>query len=71
MNWLPEVDGYDASDSTNFYSGEFGETITALRVSGGKKYTVHVIGGGWLPYATGNDQNDYGYRMFISVILVI
>lgn len=50
--WLPPVNGY--SD----YAGIFGKPISSIRVSGGKEYCVHVLGGNWLPPVTGNDEND-------------
>ena len=57
--WLPQVTGYSTSDANNGYAGILGKPITALRVSGGKKYKVHLLNGGWLPYVTGNDQSDF------------
>jgi GH24 family phage-related lysozyme (muramidase) len=56
--WLPQVTGYDQNDSNNGYAGVFGRAITGLRVSGGKKYRVHIKGGKWLSAVTGNNEND-------------
>ena len=54
--WLPAVT--DLED----YAGVTGKAITdvAVKVSKGSvKYRVHVKGGGWLPYVTGYNTNDY------------
>jgi len=56
--WLDEVNGYNKTDPVNGYAGIIGEPITSLRVTGGKKYRVHVLGGKWLPPVTGNDQSE-------------
>jgi len=61
--WYPEVSGYDKSNSNNGYAGVYGVPVTALTVSGGYKYRVHILNGGWLSEVSGNDTgNDlYGY----------
>ena len=58
QEWLPQVTGYSKDDGNNGYAGIFGRPITGLRVSGGKKYRVHVKGGSWLPAVTGNNIKD-------------
>jgi len=56
--WLSEVNGYNKTDPVNGYAGILGEPITSLRINGGKKYRVHLLGGKWLPPVTGNDQTE-------------
>lgn len=54
--WLPEVKNLED------FAGFEGSPITdiAIRVDKGSvKYRVHVLGGGWLPYVTGCNINDY------------
>ena len=60
--WLPEVTGFDKNDANNGYAGIFGRSITGLRVSGRKRYRVHIKNGNWLPAVTGNNPNkDNGF----------
>ena len=43
-------------------AGKAGQKIIgiAIKASSGKvKYRVHIVGGGWLPYVTGYDLNDF------------
>lgn len=54
--WLPAV--INLTD----YAGVENKPITdvAIKVSKGTvKYRVHILGGGWLPYVTGYNINDY------------
>lgn len=54
--WLPAVT--NLSD----YAGIVGTAITDVAITASKgsvKYRVHVKGGGWLPYVTGYNTNDY------------
>lgn len=57
--WLPEVTGYSTMDASNGYAGIMGYSVTGLRVSGGKPYRVHILGGDWLSSVDGNDQGNY------------
>ena len=53
---LPEV------TNLNDFAGAVGKRIAnvAIKVNKGKiKYQVHVIGGGWLPWVTGYNWNDF------------
>ena len=56
--WLPPVTEYDQNDSNNGYAGVIGKPISCIRVSGSKRYRVHVKGGNWLPAVTGNSAYD-------------
>jgi hypothetical protein len=54
--WLPEVKNLED------FAGVQGFAITDIAVgvdTGSVKYRVHNKGGGWLPYVTGYDINDY------------
>lgn len=53
---------YPPVTNLNDYAGVRGRAITdvAIKVNKGSvKYRVHVNGGGWLPYVTGYNWNDY------------
>ena len=43
-------------------AGKVGQEIIGIAIkasSGSVKYRVHIVGGGWLPYVTGFNLNDY------------
>lgn len=53
---------YPPVTNLNDYAGVRGKAITdvAIKVNQGSvKYRVHIKGGGWLPYVTGYNWNDY------------
>ena len=56
QTWLPEVKGYGTTSGG--YPGKLGKPMTSLRVSGGTRYRVHLLGGSWLPAVTGNSESD-------------
>lgn len=54
--WYPPVKNLED------YAGVAGKAITdvAIKVTNGSvRYRVHINGGGWLPYVTGYNTNDY------------
>lgn len=56
--WLSEATKYNPNDYDYGFAGIFGKAVTGLRVSGGKAYMVHTLGGTWLPAVTGNDEKN-------------
>lgn len=59
--WLGEVCNYNNSNGDGFAGWpHYGMKAIRIRVDKGAiKYRVHVIGGGWLPWVTGSDRNDF------------
>lgn len=53
INWFPYVSGYDISDSTNGFAGDYGRAVVALKVQGAT-YKVHETGGKWLAAVKNN-----------------
>lgn len=55
---LGAVTGSNINDPNNGFAGIFGRPIDSVAVSGGFRYRVHVLGGGWLSEVTGFNTND-------------
>lgn len=53
---------YAEVKNLNDYAGSVGKKITDIAIKcnkGNLRYRVHVLGGGWLPWVTGYNWNDY------------
>ena len=66
IEWFPYVDGYDISDGSNGFAGDYNVPVVALKVKNAK-YAVHELGGGWI---TASDDGVAGRGKAIDGVAV-